>query len=146
MSEPNNAIDTTGRDLVDFIEKTKPVWFSSKYHDRILKSLQELDEAWQIRGSIPFHETAKELRRLIWLTFCEEFVSAKKAVRFMINDNEFWLVPGPKAAKFLRTQIPTISGTEMIELLLDHPPDAKTLNFIFDVKKDLSGKIETKLP
>jgi hypothetical protein len=111
-----------------------------------LKYLQELDEAWQIRSIIPFNQRVLELRRLVYLAYCEEFVTTKKSVKFQINNNEFWLVPSSKAAKYLKTSLPTIIGTEMMELLIDHHPDVKTLNIIFSVKKELAGKIEPNLP
>ncbi len=145
MSEENKEIDSIGRDIIDQVEATRPIWSHTKYRDRIVKSLQDLDTAWLIRLATPFHETVKELNRLVYRAFCEEFISAKKAVKIRIETSniEFWLVPSPKVAKDLRTSIPCITGTEFIELL-ENPPDTKTLKLILSAKKNLSVKIEPK--
>jgi len=145
MSEKTKEMDSAGREMVDKITETMPVWTNTKYRERIMKSLAELDEAWELKLSTPFFEIIKELKRLIFLVFCKEFVTAKMAIKFQVNNNEFWLVPGPKAAKYLKTSLPTISGTEIIELLIDQPPDGKTLTFIFSVKKNFPAKVEAKL-
>ena len=143
MSEPAPSIDEYGRTIIDHIEKTRPVWSGTTYRDRIKKHLNELDEAWNIGSETALREAAKEIRRLIDLAICEEFVSARKSLKFRLNSSgiEFWLVPTTKAAKFLRTDLPCFSANELI-ILIANPPDSKTFKLLLEAKTRLSGRIE----
>ena len=130
--------------MIDLIEKTRPVWSGTSFRDRITKRLHELDAAWNIGSETALREAAKEIKRLIDLAHCEEFVSAKKSLRIKLNSSgiEFWLVPNPKAAKALRTNLPCLTANELI-ILIANPPDPKTFKLLLETKTKLSGRIET---